>query len=412
MLRSLSTGVTGLRAHQQALDVIGNNIANVNTIGFKQSRATFADLLSQTIGGEVAPGGTTGGKDIQQIGLGTRLAGIRTIFTQADIQSTEHPTDLAIEGGGLFILANGSERFYTRAGAFTIDADGALVDSVTGYRVQGTVNNVAGDITIAPGATIPGSATSSALFGGNLDASSADGTAYPATFSVYDSLGNQHALTLTFTKNFAAAAGRWDWAVTESDAQIASLTGATGNVLFNTSGAVASGATGALGLAYAATAGVATPQAVTLDFGSATNTSPVTGYAGNSTAALTGQNGFSAGALQTFTIGTDGLITGHYDNGRNAAVGQLQLATFANPAGLIREGNNLFRTSQNSGVATVGNPGSGGRGSLLAGALENSNVDLAREFTELITAQRGFEANTRIIRTGDELLQSVMNIKQ
>src|SRR5687768_8470425 len=150
MLRSLSTGVTGLRAHQQALDIIGNNIANVNTIGFKGSRATFADLLSQTIGGEQAPTSSVGGKDTQQIGLGVRLAGTRTNFSQADIQSTDSPTDLAIQGGGLFVLARGGERFFTRAGAFTTDAAGKLVDTVTGYHVQGTVNGTVGDITIAP----------------------------------------------------------------------------------------------------------------------------------------------------------------------------------------------------------------------------------------------------------------------
>jgi flagellar hook protein FlgE len=412
MLRSFSTGVTGMRANQQAIDIIGNNIANVNTIGFKHSRATFADLLSQTIGGEVAPTGTQGGKDTQQIGLGVRLGGIRNIFSQADINATENPTDLAIQGSGMFILARGSERYYTRAGAFTIDAQGTLVDSVTGMRVQGITNGSQGDITIAPGTTLAGSGTTSSLFGGNLDASSTDGTTYPATFTVYDSLGDTHTLSVTFTKNFAAAAGRWDWAVTESDAAISSLSGASGNLVFNTGGAVSSGATAALGVTYAATAGVATPQTVTLDFGSATNTAPMTGYAGASTAAQASQNGYSAGALQSFTIGADGVVTGNYDNGRSATIGQLQLATFSNPPGLIREGNNLWRVSQNSGLPNVGNPGAGGRGTLLPGTLENSNVDLAREFTELITAQRGFEANSRTIRTADEILQSVMNLKQ
>lgn len=412
MLRSLSTGATGLRAHQQAMDIIGNNIANVNTIGYKSNRATFADLLSQTVSGEQAATATTGGRDIQQIGLGTRLAGVRTIFTQADIQSTENPTDLAIQGNGLFILARGNERFYTRAGAFTIDGSGKLVDSVTGLRVQGTTNGVSGDITISPGATLAGAATAKATFGGNLDASKPDATTYPMTFSVYDSLGTQHTLTITFTKNFAAAAGQWDWAVTESDTSITGLTGDTGSVTFGPTGALTGGGTGTLGVTYAAAAGVTTPQSITLDFGSATNTGAMTGYAGTSSADLTSQNGYAAGGLQTFSIGSDGLVTGNYSNGRSATIAQMQIATFANPSGLIRQGNNLYQQSENSGVASIGSPSSGGRGSLLPGSLENSNVDLAREFTELITAQRGFEANTRIIRAGDELLQSVLNLKQ
>ena len=412
MLRSLSTGVTGLRANQQAIDVIGNNIANVNTVGFKAARASFADLLSQTIAGEQAPTATVGGRDPYQIGLGVRVAGTRTMFTQADVQSTDNPTDLAVQGNGLFVLANGAERYYTRAGAFTIDADGTLVDSVTGYKVQGTVNSVAGDITIAPGATIPGTTTGTALLGGNLDATVADGTTYPVTYSIYDSLGAQHALTITFTKAFATATGRWNWAVSEADPLITGLTTNTGNVVFNSSGAVSSGATATFGITYSAVAGGATPQNVTLDFGSATNLAPLTGYAGTSTAALTSQDGYGAGALRSFTIGPDGIVTGSYDNGRNATIAQIQLATFANPGGLVRVGNNMFIPSQNSGVPAVGDPGAGGRGTLLPGSLENSNVDLAREFTELITAQRGFEANTRIIRTGDELLQSVMNLKQ
>lgn len=408
MLRALSTGVTGLRANQAALDVIGNNVANINTSGFKASRTAFADLLSQTLTGEQAPTSTAGGRDATQIGLGTSLAAVRTIFSQGTIQGTDHQTDLAIQGNGLFVLKNGSNTLYSRAGAFALDANGKLIDSVTGYRVQGT----AGDITIAPGATLAGSATTQALFGGNLDASQADATTHVGTFTANDSLGVAHTLTITFTKNFALAPGRWDWAVTESDANITSLAGATGNIVFNASGAVASGGTGALSITYAAAAGVTSPQAVTLDFGSATNTTPMTGFAGTSTAAMKSQNGYAAGSLQSFSIAADGSIIGSYDNGRTQTITQLQTALFANPAGLVREGQNLFRVSQNSGPAQVGTPGSGGRGALMAGALEGSNVDLAREFTELISAQRGFEASARIIRAGDEVLQTVVNLMQ
>lgn len=408
MLRALSSGVSGLRTNQAALDVIGNNIANINTVGFKGARTAFADLLSQTIASESAPSATAGGKDAMQVGLGSSLAAIETTMTQGVIQSTNNPTDLAIQGDGFFILANGANRLYSRAGAFTLDGDGRLVDTVSAFRLQGA----SGDITIAPGSMASGQATTSALFGGNLDASQADATTHVLTFSVNDSLGSPHSLTLTFTKNFGAAAGQWDWAVTESDALITALGGATGSVTFGATGSLSAGTSAVLGITYAAAAGVTTPQNVTLDFGTATNTAPLTGYAAASSAALGSQNGYTAGVLRSFGIGADGSITGNYDNGRTVVLDQIQLATFTNPSGLIREGQNLFRVSTNSGSANTGSPGTGGRGTLLPGALEGSNVDLARQFTELITAQRGFEASARIIRAGDEILQTVVNIKQ
>ncbi len=406
MLRALSTGITGLRTNQAAIDVIGNNVANINTTGFKSSRTSFADLLSQTLSGEQAPTANTGGKDAMQIGLGTSLAAIRTQFSQGVITNTDHQTDVAIQGNGLFVLANGSDTLYTRAGAFSIDADGKLIDTTTGYRVQGA----AGDVTIAPGSTVPANATTTDVFGGNLDGSAAATTTYTSTFTVNDSLGTAHPLTLTFTKN--ALAGQWDWAVSESDTNITGLASNTGSIVFNATGGISSGATGAPVITYAAGAGVTTPQTVTLDFGSATNTAPVTGFAGTSSLAMTSQDGYAAGSLQSFGIGSDGTIIGSYDNGRTQTIDQLQLASFANPAGLVREGQNLFRESENSGPASVGNPGTGGRGTLIAGALEGSNVDLAREFTELIGAQRGFEASARIIRAGDEVLQTVVNMMQ
>ena len=408
MLRALSSAVSGLRANQAELDVIGNNIANVNTVGFKSSQTLFADLLNQTIAGEQAPSATVGGKDAMQIGLGANLAAIRTIFTQGIIQATNNPSDLAIQGEGFFILRNASNTLYTRAGGFTLDANGTLVDATTGYRVQGAN----GDIQIAPGSMIPGSATTTEQFGGNLDASQPDGATHVMTFSVNDSLGTAHSLAMTFTKNYATAPGQWDFVVTTTDPSITGLTGNTGSVTFDTAGALSGGATASLGLAFAAATGVATPQAVTLDFGSATNTSALTGNAANSTASLTRQDGFAAGTLRSWSIGSDGSINASYDNGRNTVLDLIQLATFDNPGGLLHAGQNMFTESSNSGIAHVGNPGAGGAGTFLPGALEGSNVDLARQFTDLITAQRGFEASARIIRVGDEILQTVVNIKQ
>jgi flagellar hook protein FlgE len=408
MLRALSAAVSGLRTNQAALDVIGNNIANVNTLGFKASQAEFADLLSQTIAGEQAPSAGVGGKDAMQVGLGATLGAIRTLFTQGVIQSTNNPSDLAIQGEGFFVLKDGTDQLYTRAGAFTLDAAGTLVDGVTGNRLQGAN----GDIVISPGSMIPGSPSTTEVFGGNLDASQADGTTHVVTFSVNDSLGTAHTLALTFTKDFATTPGEWTWAATTTDPNITGLTGATGAVTFDTTGALTGTTAASLGVAFAAAAGVATPQTVTLDFGSAGNAAPLTGNAANSTASLTSQDGFAAGTLRQWSIGSDGSINASYDNGRNAVIDTIQLATFDNPGGLLHVGQNMFTVSSNSGIAHIGNPGTGGAGTLLPGALEGSNVDLAKQFTDLITAQRGFEASARVIRVGDEVLQTVVNIKQ
>ena len=501
---SMNSAVSGLRAHQLMLDVTGDNIANVNTPGFKAGRTSFADVLSQTLAGATAPSGTRGGVDPQQVGLGVRTGAVTNLFTQGGILTTNQPTDLAIQGEGFFILSDGSSNYYTRAGAFEVDALGNLVDSVTGYRVQGG----SGDITISSTATSPPVATSTATFTGNLDNTTATGNSYSATLSVYDSLGGVHNLTATFTKSASAV---WTYGVSESDSAM-TVAGGTGAIAFTGSGAVTSAATHAgasftaggpgaattfilavdgganqtvtfqagdttaalvaarinagitgatatvtpagtiqitsnsagagasltvgggtanaalgfpgAGATYTAastatggltlnfTNGANSGQAVTLDFGSATNTTPITGFASSSTLALGNQNGSASGTLQTFSIGTDGSINGTFSNGRVEAIGGLRLATFSNPAGLLKAGDNLFRESNNSGVANLGDPGTGGRGTLAPGSLEGSNVDLANEFTQLIVAQRGFQANARVITASDEVMQDAVNLKR
>jgi len=408
MLRALSSGVSGLRANQAALDVIGNNLANVNTPGYKGARASFADLLSQTLKGEQAPAPGRGGINPMQIGLGAALGAVRPNMGQGAVEATDNPTDLAIQGEGFFVLAAEGQRVYSRAGAFALDAEGALVDAATGLRVQG----LTGDVLVRPGSLMAAQATGRVTLGGNLDGQAADGTLVPVTLTVRDSLGGAHTLTLTFTKNFAAAPGQWDWTVTEADAAITGLGGASGAVVFDAAGQLAAGQTATLTITYAPATGVASPQAVTLDFGSAQNPSPLTGFAQASTPAMTAQDGFAAGSLQAFSIAPDGTVVGVYDNGRTQVIDRLALARFANPAGLVRLGQNLFRESENSGPPDVGAPGDGGRGTLIPSALERSNVDLAREFTDLVVAQRGFEAAARIIGVSDQVLQTVVNLKQ
>ena len=408
MSRALFTAVSGLRNHQIWLDVIGNNIANANTTGFKQSNVIFSDILSQTLTSGIAPNGTAGGVNPVQIGLGMKVAAITPNFLQGSIQTTNRNTDLAIQGEGFFVLANGADRVYTRAGAFNLDAGGNLVDSGTGFTVLGAT----GPIRINLGQESPGTPTSRVQLRGNLDYSVADGTNYVSTFEVRDSVGAAHTLSVTFTKNFAAAPGQWDWAVTEADPALASLTTATGSVTFNATGGIASGASQAIGLVYAAGAGVTSPQAITLDFGTAGNPIPVTGLASASTVTLGSQDGIPPGTLQSFAIGLDGNITGFYSNGQSQFIDTVQLANFTNPSGLLQIGSNQYRESATSGTPSIGNPNTAGRGTVVAGSLEQSNVDLAQEFTAMIIAERGFQANARTISTADQLLEELVNLRR
>lgn len=408
MSRAMFTAVSGLANHQVWLDVIGNNIANANTTGFKASSVVFDDLLSQTMSDGTAPTNTAGGTNPMQIGLGMKVSSINGNFEQGSIQTTNRSTDVAIHGDGFFVLTDGTDRVFSRAGAFTLDANGSMVDSGSGLKVLGAN----GPITIPVGQTSPPISTSRATFKGNLDFSAADATTHVATFTVRDSVGGPHTITLTFTKNFAAAPGRWDWAATEADTAITGLTTATGSIVFNGTGAITSGASQAIGVTYGASSGVTTPQAITLDFGTASNTTPITGLAGASTAALTTQNGAPSGTLQSFALGLDGKVTGFFSNGTSSVIDTVQLATFTNAPGLLRVGSNHFRESASSGIATVGDPGTFGRGTTVGGALEQSNVDLAQEFTSMIIAERGFQANARTITTVNQMLEELVNLKR
>jgi flagellar hook protein FlgE len=410
MSRALFTAVSGLRNHQVWLDVIGNNIANANTVGYKSSTVVFDDILGQTISSGVAPTTAKGGVNPVQVGLGMTIGSISQNFLQGSIQTTNRNTDMAIQGEGFFVLANGTDRTYSRAGSFTLDANGKLVDTATGFKVQGSN----GDITISLGSQSTATATTKATFKGNLDFSQAEASTFVATFNALDSVGATHTMTITFTKNFTAAPGRWDWAVTKaaSDTAITSLTTATGNIVFSGTGAVSSGASQAIGLVYAAGAGVTTPQSVTLDFGTATSKTPLTGVAAPSTVTLANQDGVASGTLQNFAVGLDGTITAFFTNGRTSSIDTVQLANFANAAGLVKIGTNQFREAAASGAAVVGNPSTGGRGTVVAGSLEMSNVDLAAEFSSMIIAERGFQANARTISTANQMLEELVNLKR
>ena len=392
MLRSLFSGISGLRSHQTMLDVTGNNIANVNTTGFKASQVQFQDTLSQIVQGAGGAQDGVGGTNPAQVGLGVRVAGVTTSFTQGAVQSTGRSTDMMIQGDGFFVVRKGAETFYTRAGSFDFDATGQMVLPGDGALVQGWIadnkgvidtNGPLADLQVAAGTTMPAVKSDEAYVKGNLDEAAEVGTTRTLTEKLYDAAGNERTLTVTLTRQ----AGGWAVALDDGAAT------ATDTVTFNPDGSLVGPATVLLG-------------DVTVDL------SALTGYAGLDTVQPAGQDGQPAGTLLSFSLGADGTITGAFSNGLKQTIGRIALGTFTNPAGLEKAGGSLYRTSVNSGAAQIGTAGTGGRGSLAGSALEMSNVDLSSEFTSLIVAQRGFQANSRIITTSDEVLNELVNLKR
>jgi flagellar hook protein FlgE len=407
MLRSMFSAVSGLRSHQTMMDVVGNNIANVNTTGYKSNSVVFEDLLSQTLKGAGAPTSDVGGTNPSQVGLGVRAAGINTSFVQGAAQSTGRATDLAIQGDGFFVVKQGGEELFTRAGSLSLDAsgrlatvDGAIIQGWSADPITGQVNKNSsiGNLTIPLGQLQQPNPTSDVTVGGNLPATAAVGTKTRSSITVYDQSGDAVNLTIEFEKT---AANEWS-VVTDGAAT-------------NGSGTLNFGAGGLPGAYPTVTATLSDGSSVNIGLGnSADALNGVTQFGGdnNNSVAATKQDGWTMGFLRSYTIAQDGTVNGVFSNGRTQALGQISLATFSNPTGLERVGNSSFRATVNSGIAQIGTAGSSSRGLLAGGTLEMSNVDLSAEFTNLITAQRGFQANSRVISASDELLQDLVNLKR
>ena len=529
MMRSLFAGVSGLRNHQVRMDVIGNNVANVNTVAFKAGRVTFKEGFAQLLQGASRPPGDHGGINPIQVGLGMQIGSIDTLFTQGNIETTGASTDLAIQGDSFFVVAKGNEHYYTRSGNFQVDADGRLVAPTNGFVVQGRMfengrllDGVT-DIVLPFGQKTAASATSSMALNGNLNAAApvfagpflpedavpptvtagAFGTAYgsfatlthntggtsgyytftqdaggmiqawrngetvgspqlgtdnatldfgdvtlalngtwstsagfPATpsatnvatvaagattampanassyaktsITVYDSLGSKHEVKLDLWKSGDA---EWQWRVdprelTAAGVQNIQVTGST-SFTFNDDGTIQPPAT--MPVITFEPPG-ADPVSITLDPGSGVN--GLSQFAGTNTAVLRDQDGYAAGTLQNFSIDRTGLITGAFTNGVNVPLAQIVLADFNNPGGLLRVGDNMYGISGNSGGAVLGYALEGSQSVITSGALEMSNVDLAQEFTSMIVTQRGFQANSKVITTSDEMLQELVNLKR
>lgn len=456
MMRSMFSGVSGLRAHQTKMDVIGNNVANVNTIGFKSGRVTFQEVFSQTLRGAGSPDSATGrgGINPMQVGLGIGVGAVDTITTRGSTQRTDNPTDVMIEGDGFFIVRNGSGDTYrfTRAGNFGVDKLGNLVTG-GGYNVLGwqkyTANpdgsitydtesnieeiNLYSDNTNGNKRMIPAKATTDVIFAGNLDSQAtalADNAAtsvlsnpqFAIPVTVYDSLGNNYKVNINFCKVSAVTEApgvsgysTWTWNIPTNSSISSAVTsgGAGGTVVFDAQGRIILSSTDPnsvtmpkVQLVMASSVG-SKPIDVQLDF------RKLTMYSADFSAKPTNVNGYTTGNLTTFNIGSDGIITGIYSNGQQQPLGMIGLASFENPGGLQKIGENMYIPTTNSGDFKKGlKAGSEGVGMLNPGTIEMSNVDLSREFTDMITTQRGFQANSRIITTSDEMLQELVNLKR
>jgi len=417
---ALFAGVSGLQNQQRALDVIGNNIANINTTGFRSGRVLFQDLFSTTIQGASGPSGGRSGTNPAQVGLGVGLANIDINFNQGSFQTTNIGSDLGIQGDGFFVMSDGLAEFYTRDGSFSLDSSGFLMDPATGFRVQGysAIDGVVdttggiGNIEIQVGGAALARATSGVTFVGNLDARSIAGDpAWPPvgrSVAVYDSQGKQVDLSFTFTRT-AAPSNTFDVVVTSSEGTVGGDATAASPfaITFDNDGQVIAGSQSANVLVTNMT-GVDDLN-ITVDFSTLTQLGG-SGSSASHTIAVQSQNGFSPGVLESFTVGGSGVVNGIFSNGLTQSLGQIVLGRFSNPGGLSRIGRNMFIPSPNSGIAQVGEPESGGRGSLVGGVLEGSNVDLASEFTRLIIAQRSFQANARSITTADTILGETVNL--
>ena len=402
------SSLSGLSANANALSVIGNNLSNLNTTGYKGSSASFQDLFSASVGAT----STQGNGDPIQIGLGTQLGAISQNFGQGSFQATSNVTDMAIQGQGFFTLqTKDGAAGYTRAGNFTIDKGGSLVDpngnKVAGWNRSGTTltnNGLAVPIHLDMGTTSPPAPTSTVNTVTNLDAGATTGTVYSTPVQIYDSLGASHSLLFAYTKQ--PAAGLWNVSVTTDGGSV--VTGAPATVQFDNKGILTS-PLGNPTLNLTPWPNGATSPATTWNMITG-GTASITGYSAASATSSTSQNGYGSGTVRSMTVDQNGIIVGSFTNGQTIPMAQVAIANFANSSGLAKQGDNMWSATLASGAAAVGGANQGGRGTVLGANLELSNVDVAEEFTRLIINQRGYQANSRVVTTADSLLQETLNL--
>ncbi|MEK9627885.1 MAG: flagellar hook protein FlgE [Nitrospinota bacterium] len=407
LVSSLFTGVTGLTGNSQAMGVIGDNISNVNTVGFKGSKAVFSDIFSSIL---------TNGSVTSQLGRGSQLQGTIQSFQQGSFESSSNALDMAIDGSGFFIVNNGTGNFYTRAGQFRLN-DNGLVQAITGEILQGNqitngvVSTSTTNIDLAGVQSAPQASTTFQL-GANLNSAATAASTFNSPVTLFNSVGSQILLNIQFTK--VAGSNSWTYTLSPSDGTV--TTGASGTVTFDTSGQL-SAINGSLAdqtivIDYSAANPAAATQTLTwdlVDAGGAT-LGKLTGFAAASNNNSLTQDGFTTGTLVGLSVDSNGIINGLFNNGQTDSLYQVAMADFLAPSGLTRQGQNLFAESAESGQPVIGLAQTGGFGAIVGQSLELANVDLAEQFVTLIQTQQAFQASARIITTTDDLLTEAVNL--
>lgn len=410
---SMSTALSGLNAAESALQTISNNLANMNTDGYKSQSTTFADLFYQAYG-------NSGSGNPIQTGLGVQVTGMSQDFSNGPVASTGISSNMALSGAGFFVVQNADgAKAYTRNGDFTTNSSGQLItlggQTVMGYPVvSGAVSPNSGlqPINVGPGTTAPATVTSNFSLTTNLDASAQVGDTFQSPISVYDSLGNSHVLTVNYTMT---APGAWNYQVTIPSSEIQAGTGAittigTGTLSFDTSGQLTSSTT-PVSLAIGPLTDGAAGMNVNWNLTDVNGNSLLTQVASPSSNNATHQDGFPAGVLKSYTILTDGSVEATFSNGQTEAIGQIAVASFANPEGLTLDGGNEYSATAASGAAVIGVAGTAGRGTIAGSSVEQSNVDMATQFSDLIVYQRAYEANAKAITAFDQMEQATLQMK-
>jgi flagellar hook protein FlgE len=428
MEASLSSAVSGINAEQTWLDTIANNLANADTDGYSEDNVEFSELLTQLVSGAAAPvPPSRGGVNPVEVGSGVEVSAITPEFGGGSIASTGIASNAAIQGNGFFVVEDGGQQFYTQDGDFTVDANGNLVTTdgglVQGWMAQNGVITPGGTttaLTLPSGQQTPAAATTEGVLGGNLSAGAT--TPQEATFTAYDAQGNPVPITLTFTPS-TTTANTWTVSGTTTDpatgaTENLTFTGGNPTITFGADGQVedvdgnAVSTTTTTALSFDAPAGYQFPAGATIELqipppGSGAS---LTQDAGSDSAGVVSQNGYQAGTLESYSIGGNGVITGTFSNGETESIGQIALANFANEDGLADQGNGNYAISANSGAAIIGAPGSGSLGTLVGGAVNQSNVNLAGQMTAMVEAQTNYEADTKVVSTTDAVLQALVQM--
>jgi flagellar hook protein FlgE len=407
---NFSIALSGLRANSVALNTIGNNLANLNTTAFKGQTTAFEDLFYQQIG-------QSGSGDAIQLGAGTRVSGTSTNFSEGTIlpDSNSNSADMALAGNGFFVVQQGGVQSLTRAGNFQLSSSGNLItqdgQQVMGYAaVNGVVNQNSSltPITIPVGLNEGAQATQNFSVTTNLNSNATVGTSFSTPVQIFDSLGQSHQATVSYTKT---ATNTWSYSVGLPAGDATGVpSNNTGTLTFDTSGNLVSPTGSVNNITFPTLANGASDLSFNWNLNNSSGTPTISQLASASSNTGGNQDGFTSGVYQKFVVDSSGVITANFSNGRTSTIGQLAVATVANTAGLTASGGNNFNTTAASGLATIGVAGAGGRGTLVDGALEQSNVNISTEFSNLIVAQRAFEANSKTVTTFDTISQDVLSM--